>query len=133
MYITCRLSILYSNSHSNYISFEATIDKIRAFRPGHRMVIGSPTLRSPPATGGKSILDLANGTPQPIQRACSRSNTTEPLLVSRIRTVMVMPLHSELTSTSHPATIHLKALTHTKRTCNSPLMGTALKAGLTSL
>jgi hypothetical protein len=43
------------------------------------MVIGNPNLRTPPATGGASILDLADGTPQPIQWTCPRSETTNPL------------------------------------------------------
>ncbi|KAF4621963.1 hypothetical protein G7Y89_g14382 [Cudoniella acicularis] len=62
-----------------YYFFEATTDKIEAFQPGHRMVIGNPELRSPPATGGKSILDLNDGTPQPVQWTCPRSNTNSPL------------------------------------------------------
>lgn len=43
------------------------------------MVIGNPSLRSPPATGGASITDLADGVPQPVQWVCPRSNTAEPL------------------------------------------------------
>lgn len=60
-------------------SFEATTDKITAFAPGHRMVIGNPSLRTPPASGGGAILDLSDGTPQPIQFTCPRSNTNSPL------------------------------------------------------
>ncbi len=60
-------------------SFEATTDTIKAFQPGHRMVVGNPELRTPPATGGKSILDLSDGTPQPVQFTCPRSNTAQPL------------------------------------------------------
>lgn len=43
------------------------------------MVIGNVSLRIPPATGGVSITDLSDGTPQPVQWICPRSNTTEPL------------------------------------------------------
>lgn len=43
------------------------------------MVIGNPKLRSPPSTGGKLILDLADGTPQPVQWTCPRSNQNTPL------------------------------------------------------
>jgi hypothetical protein len=60
-------------------SFEATTDKITAFQPGHRMVVGNPELRTPPATGGASILDLSDGTPQPVQFTCPRTNTASPL------------------------------------------------------
>jgi len=62
-----------------YYFFEPTTDEIKAFQPGHRMVIGNPHLRSPPATGGRSILDLNDGTPQPVQWTCPRSNTNQPL------------------------------------------------------
>ena len=84
MYTICRLiprvvALTYMQPMLNHFSFEATTDKITAFQPGHRMVIGSPSLRTPPATGGKSILDLADGTPQPIQWTCPRSSTSEPL------------------------------------------------------
>jgi hypothetical protein len=60
-------------------SFDATTDTIEAFQPGHRMVIGNVSLRTPPATGGTSITDLSDGTPQPVQWICPRLNTTEPL------------------------------------------------------
>lgn len=43
------------------------------------MLVGNPELRSPPATGGKAILDLADGTPQPVQWTCPRSNKNAPL------------------------------------------------------
>lgn len=62
-----------------YYFFEATTDKITAFKPGHRMVVGSPGLRTPPATGGRAVLDLADGVPQPIQWTCPRSNSNTPL------------------------------------------------------
>lgn len=62
-----------------YYFFEATTDKITAFKPGHRMVVGNPGARSPPATGGGAILDLADGVPQPIQWTCPRTNTNTPL------------------------------------------------------
>jgi len=62
-----------------YYFFEATTDKIQAFPPGLRMLVGDPFLRTPPATGGKSITDLSDGTPQPIQFTCPRSNTNSPL------------------------------------------------------
>ncbi len=60
-------------------SFEATTDVIEPFPPGLRMVVGNPNLRSPPATGGQSIIDNADGVPQPIQWVCPRSNTNSPL------------------------------------------------------
>ncbi|KUJ15357.1 WSC-domain-containing protein, partial [Mollisia scopiformis] len=62
-----------------YYFFEATTDKIEAFQPGHRMVVGNPELRTPPATGGQSITDLSDGTPQPVQFTCPRTNTNSPL------------------------------------------------------
>ena len=43
------------------------------------MVVGNPELRSPPATGGESIIDLADGVPQPVQWVCPRTNTNSPL------------------------------------------------------
>lgn len=61
-----------------YVSFEPTDDKITAFQPGHRMVIGNPNLRSPPNTS-TNVLDLKDGTPQPIQWTCPRSDTSQPL------------------------------------------------------
>ncbi|KAF8531664.1 hypothetical protein JB92DRAFT_2675225, partial [Gautieria morchelliformis] len=61
-----------------YYFFEATDDVIKAFEPGHRMLIGDPTLRTPPATGGVSITDTNAGTPQPVQWTCPRSNTDVP-------------------------------------------------------
>lgn len=50
-----------------------------AFPPGHRIVSGNSNLRSPPATGGKSIVDQADGVPQPVQWVCPRSNENTPL------------------------------------------------------
>ena len=61
-----------------YYFFEATDDKIVAFQPGHRMVVGNPKLRTPPATGGESITDTNYGIPQPIQWTCPRSNYNTP-------------------------------------------------------
>jgi hypothetical protein len=45
------------------------------------MVVGNPYLRTPPATGGQSILDLSQGTPQPVQWTCPRlpTSTANPL------------------------------------------------------
>jgi hypothetical protein len=60
-------------------SFEATTDTIEPFPPGLHMVVGNPELRSPPATGGQSIIDNSDGTPQPIQWVCPRTNTNSPL------------------------------------------------------
>lgn len=62
-----------------YPSFEATDDDIVAFEPGHRMVVGNPTLRSPPDSNGTLILDPAEGTIQPVQWTCPRSSTSSPL------------------------------------------------------
>ena len=42
------------------------------------MLIGDPSLRTPPATGGGSITDLNAGTPQPVQWTCPRSNYNTP-------------------------------------------------------
>lgn len=61
------------------LSFEATTDKIKAFPPGLRILVGDPDKRTPPKTGGKSIKDHADGTPQPIQFTCPRSNDNAPL------------------------------------------------------
>lgn len=60
------------------LSFEPTTDKITAFQPGHRMVIGNPALRTPPAGGSGSILDYSAGTPQPIQVTCPRTTYNPP-------------------------------------------------------
>ncbi|KAG9231139.1 hypothetical protein BJ875DRAFT_498552 [Amylocarpus encephaloides] len=63
-----------------YYFFESTTDKITAFPPGLRMVIGNPNLRSPPSSGGDLNLDLGNGKPaQAIQWTCPRSNPGTPL------------------------------------------------------
>jgi hypothetical protein len=62
-----------------YYFFEATTDVIEAFPPGLRMVVGNPSLRSPPSTGGQSIIDQADGPIQPVQWVCPRSNTNSPL------------------------------------------------------
>lgn len=43
------------------------------------MVIGNPNLRTPPPTNGKLVLDQADGTPQPVQWTCPRSNPTTTL------------------------------------------------------
>jgi hypothetical protein len=43
------------------------------------MVIGNPKVRSPPQGGPELVLDLADGTPQPVQWTCPRSNTDTPL------------------------------------------------------
>jgi hypothetical protein len=42
------------------------------------MVVGDPTLRTPPASGSASILDHKAGTIQPIQWTCPRSNYDTP-------------------------------------------------------
>ncbi|RDW56584.1 hypothetical protein BP5796_13049 [Coleophoma crateriformis] len=62
-----------------YYFFEATDDDIKAFEPGHRMVIGNPSLRSPPTSNGTLVLDPADGTIQPVQWTCPRSSTSSPL------------------------------------------------------
>jgi len=62
-----------------YYFFEATTDKIEAFPPGLRMLVGDSALRTPPATGGRAILDLDDGIPQPVQWTCPRSNEGSPL------------------------------------------------------
>ncbi len=63
-----------------YYFFEATDDDIVAFQPGHRMVIGDKTLRTPPASGGQSITvaGTSAGAPQPVQFTCPRQNYNEP-------------------------------------------------------
>ncbi|KAI9648319.1 hypothetical protein NHQ30_002952 [Ciborinia camelliae] len=61
-----------------YYFFEPTTDKITAFQPGHRMVIGNPELRTPPAGGAGSVVDYSAGTPQPIQITCPRSDYSLP-------------------------------------------------------
>jgi hypothetical protein len=63
-----------------YYFFEATDDDIKAFQPGHRMVIGNPSLRTPPASGGGSIVvaGTSQGAPQPVQFTCPRQNYNEP-------------------------------------------------------
>ncbi|KAG9246146.1 putative WSC domain protein [Calycina marina] len=61
-----------------YYFFEATTDKIRAFPPGLRMLVGNTSLRSPPANA-TNILDLSDGAPQPIQITCPRMATNDPL------------------------------------------------------
>ncbi|KAH8598152.1 hypothetical protein B0O99DRAFT_55550 [Bisporella sp. PMI_857] len=62
-----------------YYFFDATDDKIQAFPPGLQMLVGDSTLRTPPATGGRQIIDLADGKPQPVQWTCPRSNDNTPL------------------------------------------------------
>ncbi|EPQ67891.1 Bgt-1691 [Blumeria graminis f. sp. tritici] len=62
-----------------YYFFEATSDVIKPFPPGLRIVVGDPSLRTPPATGGLLINDLSEGTPQPVQWTCPRSNDRPPL------------------------------------------------------
>lgn len=57
-----------------YYFFEPTTDKITAFQPGLRMVVGNPNLRTPPANGSGSVVDYANGTPQPVQITCPRAD-----------------------------------------------------------
>jgi hypothetical protein len=42
------------------------------------MFSGNTELRTPPATGGKQILDPAQGTIQPVQFTCPRSNYNTP-------------------------------------------------------
>ncbi|KAA8575343.1 hypothetical protein EYC84_004515 [Monilinia fructicola] len=61
-----------------YYFFEPTTDKITAFQPGHRMLVGNAALRTPPANGGGSVVDYSAGTPQPIQVTCPRSNYDIP-------------------------------------------------------
>lgn len=76
LWVNLSLFSIYANILS---SFEATTDVIEPFPPGLRMVVGNPTLRSPPATGGKSITDQSDGPIQPVQWVCPRSNTNTPL------------------------------------------------------
>lgn len=42
------------------------------------MVIGNPTLRTPPSTGGASILDPVQGPINPVQWTCPRSSYNPP-------------------------------------------------------
>merc|ERR1712093_757637 len=62
-----------------YYFFDATTDKIEAFPEGLRIFTGNPSLRTPPATGGEQITDHSDGTIQPIQWTCPRSNDNSPL------------------------------------------------------
>ncbi|KAH8200327.1 hypothetical protein TruAng_005480 [Truncatella angustata] len=52
-----------------YYFFEESDDDIKAFPPGLKMVIGDPTKRDPPATGGLQ-LDPTKGKIQPVQWVC---------------------------------------------------------------
>ncbi|TGO48292.1 hypothetical protein BOTNAR_0483g00030 [Botryotinia narcissicola] len=61
-----------------YYFFEPTTDKITAFQPGHRMLVGNAALRTPPAGGGGSIVDYSLGTPQTIQVTCPHTNYDTP-------------------------------------------------------
>ncbi|QSZ29784.1 hypothetical protein DSL72_004301 [Monilinia vaccinii-corymbosi] len=61
-----------------YYFFEATSDKITAFQPGHRMLVGDQTLRTPPPNGGGSVVDYSAGTPQPVQVTCPRASYDAP-------------------------------------------------------
>ncbi|PQE11362.1 WSC domain protein [Rutstroemia sp. NJR-2017a BVV2] len=61
-----------------YYFFEPTTDKITQFPVGLRMVVGDPTLRTPPATGAASVLDHNSGKIQPIQWTCPRNNYNSP-------------------------------------------------------
>jgi len=71
------VDLFYANI---YYFFEPTDDKIVAFPPGLRMVVGDPALRSPPSSGGNLNLDLGNGKPiQPVQWTCPRKNNDSPL------------------------------------------------------
>ncbi|TVY62784.1 WSC domain-containing protein [Lachnellula suecica] len=62
-----------------YYFMEPTEDQITPFPPGLRLIIGDPSLRTPPATGGIQITDLGDGAIQPVQWVCPRSNTNSPL------------------------------------------------------
>merc|ERR1711977_237781 len=53
--------------------------KLEAFPEGLRIFTGNPSLRTPPATGGEQITDHSDGTIQPIQWTCPRSNDNSPL------------------------------------------------------
>lgn len=64
---------------ANINSFDATTDQIKAFPEGLRIVTGDQSLRTPPATGGKQIIDHADGDIQPVQWTCPRSNSNTPL------------------------------------------------------
>lgn len=59
-------------------SFEATDDDIKAFPTGLRMVIGDPSLRTPPTNGYNNQLDPADGPIQPVQWTCPRSSYDPP-------------------------------------------------------
>ncbi|KAH6711234.1 hypothetical protein BKA61DRAFT_613337 [Leptodontidium sp. MPI-SDFR-AT-0119] len=62
-----------------YYFFDATTDKIEAFPEGLRVFTGNPSARTPPATGGKQIIDHSDGAIQAIQWTCPRSNDNDPL------------------------------------------------------
>merc|ERR1712000_451701 len=120
-----------------YYFFDATTDKIEAFPEGLRIFTGNPSLRTPPATGGEQITDHSDGTIQPIQWTCPRSNDNSPLYpadsngrsgvgmqdparVSQIRTVMVMLLLFALISTFLLATTQPRVFRTTRRTWTTP-------------
>ncbi|CZT02521.1 hypothetical protein WAI453_002073 [Rhynchosporium graminicola] len=62
-----------------YYFMDATTDHIEAFPEGLRIFTGNPGARSPPATGGKQIIDKSDGVIQPVQWTCPRSNNNSPL------------------------------------------------------
>ncbi|KAJ5035425.1 uncharacterized protein L3040_007893 [Drepanopeziza brunnea f. sp. 'multigermtubi'] len=63
-----------------YYFFDATTtDEIKAFPEGLRIFTGNSALRTPPATGGKQIIDHSGGAIQPVQWTCPRSNKDGPL------------------------------------------------------
>ncbi|TQV90103.1 WSC domain-containing protein [Cordyceps javanica] len=60
-----------------YYFFEPTNDEIKAFPTGLQMVIGDPTVRTPPVTGAESKLDPSKGPVNPIKWTCPRADENQ--------------------------------------------------------
>ncbi|KHN95166.1 uncharacterized protein MAM_07051 [Metarhizium album ARSEF 1941] len=69
------VELFYANA---YYFFEPTNDDIKAFPVGLSMVIGDPSLRTPPKGGATSNLDPSKGPVNPIKYTCPRSNLDRP-------------------------------------------------------
>ncbi|OAA67471.1 WSC domain protein [Cordyceps fumosorosea ARSEF 2679] len=69
------VELFYANV---YYFFEPTNDDIKAFPMGLQMLIGDPSLRTPPAAGATSNLDPSKGPVQPIKWTCPRKDLDKP-------------------------------------------------------